>query len=79
MLIFPNAKTKPLMKKNTLLFLFSIILLFLVIGQGIEVNNEKKSEIKIDAFNLIAFEYIDNSYEYLIHEKLLLEFKIYRF
>lgn len=57
------------MKKTTILFLLSIALPFLVIAQENEIDNEKKSEIKIDAFNLIAFEYIDVSYEYLINEE----------
>lgn len=60
------------MKKNTILFLLIITLPFLAISQEDKVSNEKKSEIKIDAFNLIAFEHIDISYEYLINEEAAL-------
>ncbi|MDC0177873.1 DUF3575 domain-containing protein [Polaribacter sp.] len=59
------------MKKYTLLFL--LLVSAIIIAQEKEEKNpqdiNKKQEVKINAFGLLAFEWIDVSYEYLINEE----------
>ena len=58
------------MKKLFLVpFLFLSILNVIAQETEKEQEVEKHNELKINAFNLIAFEYIDISYEYILNEE----------
>lgn len=70
MLIFLTLKQITPMKKNFLIFTLVFSLPFIGLSQDTEeITSEKRNEIKLDAFNLIAFEYVDVSYEHLINEE----------
>ncbi|MEJ1221264.1 DUF3575 domain-containing protein [Sediminicola sp. 1XM1-17] len=53
------------------LLTFFLIMPMLLVGQSQEILNEPQpmDEFKINAFNLIAFTYVDLSYERLLHEE----------
>ena len=59
------------MKRLTLLFV--LLVSSVIVAQEKEEKNpqdiNKKQEVKINAFGLLAFEWIDVSYEYLINEE----------
>lgn len=58
------------MKNKILIILFLGFIPFACIAQDTtKITSEKRNEIKLDAFNLIAFEYIDIAYERLINEE----------
>lgn len=58
------------MKNNFLIFIVAFSIPFIGLSQDAdEITSEKRNEVKLDVFNLIAFEYIDVSYEHLINEE----------
>jgi len=49
--------------------LFAVILLNLTYTFAQEVSFEPKNEIRLNAFNLISFKWLDISYEYVLNEE----------
>ncbi|WP_394748361.1 DUF3575 domain-containing protein [Spongiimicrobium salis] len=57
------------MKKLSLLFILSIAFLHTAKGQDQASVVQARNEIKTNAFNLIAFSFLDLQYEYLLNEE----------
>lgn len=56
------------MKKKSILYIFLILTAFKISAQQDSIQKIHVNEIKINAFNLIAFTAVDLSYEYLLNE-----------
>ncbi|MEO9512365.1 MAG: DUF3575 domain-containing protein [Flavobacteriaceae bacterium] len=57
------------MKKLISFPLFFLLITISAIGQGSDNDSIAKNELKIDAFSLIVYKYIDFSYERLLNEE----------